>query len=117
MTGSIGNTSDGVGDAVPADPEGGSGQDFLDGNSVAGPLASLFAIDVTTAFFVCIGCGRRDRIATLRVYNAGLGVVARCAGCDHVVLRYARTPAGVWLDSSGTVVLQFPAADASGETG
>ena len=81
---------------------------FLDGNVLAGPLAGVFAVDVTVTVLTCAGCARRNRLATLRVYDAGLGLVARCPGCDHVVLRYATTPEGQWLDLGGTVSLQVP---------
>jgi hypothetical protein len=86
---------------------------FLDGNALAGPLSTVFAVDVTVAFLVCAGCGRRDRMAGLRVYDAGLGLVARCSGCDHVVLRYTSTPTGTWLDLRGAVTLQIPAPGSS----
>jgi hypothetical protein len=82
-------------------------QTFQDGNALAGPLGEVFAVDVTAAVTTCAGCGRRDRVAALRVYGGELGMVARCAGCESVVLRYARTPAGGWLDLRGAVSLHL----------
>jgi hypothetical protein len=84
---------------------------YQDGNALAGPLGDVFAVDITAAVATCAGCGRRDRVAALRVYGGELGLVARCAGCDGIVLRYARTPAGGWLDLRGAVSLHL-AADA-----
>ena len=84
---------------------------FQDGNVLAGPLGELFAVDITAAVTTCAGCGRRGPVAELHVYSSELGTVARCAGCQSVVLRYARTPAGGWLDLRGTVSLHL-AADA-----
>lgn len=86
-------------------------QTFQDGNALAGPLGEVFAVDITAAVTTCAGCGRRGAIAELRVFGSELGMVARCAGCEGVVLRYARTPAGSWLDLRGTVSLHL-AADA-----
>ncbi len=93
--------------SASARPDDGA-MSFLDGNALAGPLTGVFAVDVTVTVLTCAGCTRRNRLATLRVYDAGLGLVARCPGCDHVVLRYAITPAGQWLDLGGTVSLQVP---------
>jgi Family of unknown function (DUF6510) len=80
---------------------------YQDGNALAGPLGEVFAIDITAAVTTCAGCGRRDRAAELHVYGGELGLVARCPGCDGVVLRYAHTPSGGWLDLRGAVSLHL----------
>jgi hypothetical protein len=82
-------------------------QTFQDGNALAGPLGEVFAVDITAAVTTCAGCGRRGAVAELHVYGSELGMVARCAGCESVVLRYARTPAGSWLDLRGAVSLRL----------
>lgn len=79
----------------------------LDGNVLAGPLTEVFAGDVTSAVAVCAACGRASEIATLQVYAGGPGFVARCPGCESVVLRYAQTPYGRWLDLHGAAALHF----------
>jgi hypothetical protein len=89
-------------------------QTYRDGNALAGPLAEVFTADVTAAVIVCSGCGRTDRVATLRVYGSELGLVARCSGCDGVVLRYARLPEGGWLDLRGAMSLRLPMDDTRG---
>jgi hypothetical protein len=82
-----------------------------DGNALAGPLADVFAFELTGSVAVCAGCRRSDRVAALLVYTGGPGVVARCPGCDTVLLRYAETPHGRWLDLRGMAALRFdPAA-------
>ena len=81
---------------------------YTDGNALAGPLAELFAVDVTLAATTCVGCGRRSKVAQLHVYAAGPGTVARCPGCQHPVLRYVRTTSAAILDLSGTVNLSVP---------
>jgi hypothetical protein len=81
---------------------------YLDGNALAGPLREIFAVDVTAATERCVGCGRTGAVATLRVYRHAPGLVARCPGCDEVVLRLVRTPDTAWLDLRGTVSLAIP---------
>lgn len=78
---------------------------FVDGNAMAGPLNEIFAMDVTVAGTQCATCGRTGPVATLRVYTHAPGMVARCPGCDEVVLRLVRGPSGAWLDMRGSVGL------------
>jgi xanthine/CO dehydrogenase XdhC/CoxF family maturation factor len=84
---------------------------YEDGNAMAGPLREIFAVDVTTAATACVGCGRRAAVAELRVYQSTPGLVARCSGCDAVVLRLVRGPDRAWLDLTGTVTLRLNLAD------
>jgi uncharacterized protein DUF6510 len=72
-----------------------------DGNTLAGPLADVFSVEVTTAVSSCRGCGQSTVVAELAVYGPGPGLVARCPGCADVMLRLVRTPESVWLDLSG----------------
>jgi hypothetical protein len=83
---------------------------YLDGNALAGPLGAVFSIDITSVTAVCAGCGRSDRLATVHVYGAPMGLIARCAGCGEVMVRYAETSAGRALDLRGVSVLRLPAA-------
>ena len=81
---------------------------YIDGNSLAGPLAELFAVDVSIAATTCAGCGRRSQLAQLLVYSGGPGTVARCPGCDDPVLRYVRTPKAAVVDLRGTISFSVP---------
>ena len=84
---------------------------YQDGNALAGPLADVFVVDISAAAAVCAGCNRAGVVAELRVYGEAPGLVARCPGCSAVMLRYAETPHGRWLDLRGTAVLRLePAA-------
>ncbi|MCP9951783.1 DUF6510 family protein [Actinomadura madurae] len=87
----------------------------VDGNALAGPLGEVFAVDVTAAVGRCANCGLTGPVAALRVYDRAPGMVARCPGCDHVVLRLVRTPDAAWLDLTGAVSLhiQLPPAEAT----
>jgi hypothetical protein len=81
----------------------------LDGNAMAGDLREIFAVDVTTALYVCAGCGHADAVATLRLWCVpGMGKVARCPGCADVVMRVVTAPDRIVLDMRGTVRLELP---------
>jgi hypothetical protein len=83
---------------------------MLDGNDMAGALSEIFAVDVSAATAPCASCRRDNVVAELRVYGGpqAPGLVARCRGCDAVVLRLVRGPSTAWLDLSGTVALRIP---------
>ena len=82
----------------------------LDGNVLAGELGEVFAVDVTTATAECAGCGLVSALGQVVVYLDAPGSVARCPGCDSVILRVNRAPGRAWLDLRGVVCLQvqFP---------
>ena len=79
-----------------------------DGNMLAGPLSEVFATDVTIAVARCRGCGRSSMVAELAVYGPDPGLVARCPGCDDVLLRVVRTPDSAWVDLGGMSSLRLP---------
>lgn len=83
---------------------------YLDGNAAAGALREVFAVDVTAAVGRCDGCGRTEAFGAARLYTEAPGLVARCAGCDAVLLRVVTTPAGTWLDLRGLTYLRLPAS-------
>lgn len=85
-----------------------SDADFLDGNALAGSLREVFAVDVTAAISRCAGCGWAGPVAALHVYRHAPGSVARCPGCEAVMLRVVRGPDRAWLDLRGTVNLEIP---------
>jgi xanthine/CO dehydrogenase XdhC/CoxF family maturation factor len=81
--------------------------DYLDGNAAAGVLSTIFAMDVTAAEGQCAHCGATKRFAEARVYMQGPGVVARCAGCGHVLLRVVNVRQRVILDLRGMTYLSL----------
>lgn len=83
----------------------------VDGNALAGPLTEVFTAEITTAYARCASCGRTGAVATLRVYGRAPALVARCPGCEAVVLRFNRTPTAAWLDLQGAASLHFPLPD------
>jgi Zn finger protein HypA/HybF involved in hydrogenase expression len=86
----------------------------LDGNVLAGALREVFAVDVTTATAECAGCGLVSTIGQVTVYTDGPGAVARCPGCESVVLRINRGPQRAWLDLRGVVCLELQLPDDDG---
>ncbi|HXV94565.1 MAG TPA: DUF6510 family protein, partial [Pseudonocardia sp.] len=59
----------------------------LDGNAVAGPLAELFAVELSAATVVCAHCARSAPLAEHRLYTDAPALVLRCPSCEGVVLR------------------------------
>ena len=78
----------------------------IDGNSLAGPLGEIFAVDMTTAIGRCAHCRTTRPLAEVRVYAHAPGLVARCPDCDEVVLRLVRGPGSAWLDLRGTLSIR-----------
>jgi len=84
--------------------------DYLDGNALAGALRTVFAVELTDAVGTCAGCGRRGAIAEARLYTRAPGLVARCTGCDGVLLRLVDGPNRTWLDLRGLSVIEVATA-------
>jgi hypothetical protein len=84
---------------------------WTDGSTLAGPVADLFRVDLSTAVGRCTACGRTTPMAEVRVFDHAPGLVARCLACDQVLLRLVRGPGRAWLDLRGLTYLQFPAPD------
>jgi hypothetical protein len=83
--------------------------DYLDGNAAAGELSGIFAMDVTTAEGQCAHCGAIKRFAEAHLYMQAPGVVARCAVCEHVLLRLANARQRMFLDARGLTYLRLDA--------
>jgi hypothetical protein len=83
---------------------------FLDGNAAAGELSKVFAMDVTGAEGRCAQCGTIKRFAEAHLYMQSPGIVARCAVCEHVLLRLVNAGPHVFLDVRGLTYLKLDAA-------
>ncbi|GAA1766399.1 DUF6510 family protein [Luedemannella helvata] len=83
------------------------GTSFVDGNELAGAFRELFAVDVTSARGTCVACGQAGEVARAHVYDRGPGLVARCPGCDAVLMRLVRATDRAWLDLRGVTCLEF----------
>ena len=80
---------------------------YLDGNAAAGELSKIFAMDVTAAEGQCAHCGAKKRFAEAHIYMQGPGMVARCAVCQHVLLRLASVRQRVMVDLRGLTYWSF----------
>jgi hypothetical protein len=80
---------------------------YLDGNAAAGELSTIFAMDVTSAQGQCAHCGTIKRFAEAHLYMQAPGVVARCAVCDHVLLRLVNARQHMFLDARGMTYLRL----------
>jgi hypothetical protein len=81
--------------------------DYLDGNAAAGELSKIFAMDVTAAEGQCAHCGATKRFAEAHLYMHCPGLVARCAVCEHVLLRLVNAGQRVFLDVRGMTYLSL----------
>ncbi len=79
--------------------------DYIDGNAAAGELSNIFAMDVTVAEGQCAHCGATKRFAEAHLYMQAPGVVARCAVCEHVLLRFVKARQRAFLDLRGMTCL------------
>lgn len=83
---------------------------YLDGNAAAGELSKIFALDITTAEGQCAHCGATKRFAEAHLYMDAPGIVARCAVCEHVLLRLVNIRQRVFLDMRGMTCLSLDTA-------
>ena len=79
----------------------------LDGNATAGELNRIFAFDITAAQGQCAHCGATRHFAEAHLYVKCPGIVARCAGCGHVLLRLVNAGDRLFLDLRGMTYLAF----------
>jgi uncharacterized Zn finger protein len=83
---------------------------YLDGNAAGGELSRIFAVDLTSAEGQCVNCGAKERFAEAHLYMQCPGLVARCAFCGHVLLRFTNVRGRVFLDLRGVAYLSVDAA-------
>jgi hypothetical protein len=81
-------------------------ENWVDGNQLAGALSEVFCVDVTAGLVVCASCGRYGPFAEVRVFTDAPGLVARCAGCDAVLLRLVRGRDRTWVELRGIRALE-----------
>jgi Family of unknown function (DUF6510) len=81
--------------------------EYIDGNAAAGDLSKIFAVDVTAAQGQCANCGAIRRFAEAHLYMQAPGVVARCAVCEHVLLRLVSVRQCMFLDARGMAYLRL----------
>jgi hypothetical protein len=83
----------------------------LDGNEAAGPLADLFAVDLTQARSRCSSCGSTAMLGAHHLYADAPALVLRCPSCTEVVLRFATQRGRLLLDLRGSQLLVISVPD------
>jgi hypothetical protein len=79
----------------------------LDGNSAAGLLREVFAVEVTTARGRCDNCGAIAEIGSVSLYSNAPGCVFRCPQCEAVLMRIVADGGRYWLDVRGITWLEI----------
>ena len=79
---------------------------YLDGNAAAGELSRIFAVDITSAAGKCANCGAKKPFAEAHLYMQCPGIVARCALCGNILLRFANVQGRLFLDLRGMTYLR-----------
>lgn len=78
----------------------------LDGNALAGALADIFAVDMTSAMARCAGCGDMSAVAQAVVYVDAAGTVVRCRCCDAVLATLVQADDRAWLSLTGISAIE-----------
>jgi hypothetical protein len=77
----------------------------VDGNAIAGLLASVFGAEMTTATGTCGSCGAITMVAELPVYLTEIGTVVRCRSCESVLMVFVSIREVVCVDLMGLASL------------
>lgn len=80
---------------------------MLDANATAGLLQEIFGAEMTASPTECAHCGKEAEVGTLWAFTQGPGIVLRCSGCEHVVIRIVQTPQAIYFDARGAVYLRL----------
>jgi hypothetical protein len=81
----------------------------LDGNAIAGDLASVFGADLTEMLGSCMFCHARGALAELVVYRTAMGSVGRCPTCGEVLVIVAERRDRPVVSLVGIRALEAPA--------
>jgi hypothetical protein len=81
---------------------------WLDGNAIAGLLAELFGIEMTTVDRGCASCGAHHEVGAHRLYRSA-GLVLRCPTCGDVAMQIAMLESRRVLTLHGSWSVEIPA--------
>ena len=88
-----------------------SDDQHLDGNAAGGVLGQIFAFEMTNAEVICANCDAARPLGTAMVYATAMGTIVRCPGCGEALIRIAHGPQRLWVDFSGTRLMQLAAPE------
>jgi predicted RNA-binding Zn-ribbon protein involved in translation (DUF1610 family) len=83
---------------------------MLDGNSVAGLLGEVFAVEMTTAMGTCSNCGATGPLGATHVYR-GAGIVMRCPRCGNILVTIVEKDTRVSFSFPGVRTIQVNAGE------
>ena len=89
---------------------------MVDGNSIAGLLREVFAVEMTSALGTCGSCGAVEPIGAAHVYR-GAGIVVRCPHCGHELAKIVAGGERIWIALAGMRSLEIPGGGAPVEGG
>jgi hypothetical protein len=78
----------------------------LDGNAIGGQLIETFGVELTAATTVCGNCGATAPVAETVVFLRGPGTVARCRGCEAVLMVLVGVRGVTCVDLRGLAALE-----------
>jgi hypothetical protein len=81
----------------------------LDGNSAAGALSEVFALELTAARGCCAACGNVAFIAEAVAFVDAPGIVLRCRACSAELVVLVRADERYVLSLSGVAWLELRA--------
>ena len=79
---------------------------MLDGNSVAGLLGEVFAVEMTTAMGTCSNCGATGPLGATHVYR-GAGIIMRCPRCGTILVTIVEEETRIRMGFPGIRTIQF----------
>ena len=79
---------------------------MLDGNAVAGMLAEVFAVEMTTTTGTCGNCGQAGPVGAMHAFR-GAGIVLRCPHCDNALVKIVESGTRMWMDFGGMQTLEI----------
>ena len=88
-----------------------SDEQHLDGNAAGGVLGQIFAVEMTMAEVTCSNCSAVGPIGAALIYAMAMGMIIRCPGCGEALIRIAHGPQRLWIDFSGTRLMQLAATE------
>ncbi|MCS6565392.1 MULTISPECIES: DUF6510 family protein [Curtobacterium] len=83
----------------------------VDGNALAGTLADSLGPEPTVVALRCAGCGSLGVLGQTTVHRTAMGAVARCRGCDTVLVTVVESDSHRWVGLPGARTMSASAVD------
>jgi hypothetical protein len=87
---------------------------LVDGNALAGMLDAALGPEPTGVALRCAGCGSLGVLGQTTVHRTAMGSVARCRGCDTVLVTVVESGARRWVGLPGARTMSAELPDGIG---